>query len=89
MVALGDDGAVAPEWIACMGRVRSVVDDIVVCPLGMLASSTHCLACHFIEGSENDRLLRRGCSVEPNAELAEPQPGAPTALRPEPIIELL
>jgi hypothetical protein len=70
VVALGEAGAVAPQWIACMGRVRTVEDDIVVCPLGSLASSTHCLACHFLEGTENDRLSRRSCSVEPGAQAA-------------------
>jgi len=89
VVAPGDTGAVAPEWIACMGRVRSVVDDAVACPLGTLASSTHCLACHFLEGSENDRLFQRGCSVGPGARPVGPQPGAPTARRAELIIELL
>ena len=72
-----------------MGSVRSVVDNVVVCPLGTVSSGTHCLACHFIEGSESDRLLQRGCSTEPIADLAEPQPGSPTASWPELIIELL
>ena len=89
MVAPGNAGTGAPKWIACMGRVRSVVDDTVVCPLGTLASSTHCLACHILEGSESDRLFQRSCSVDPGGHPVGPQSGAPTASRAELIIELL
>ena len=87
-VMTGDAGAIAPEWIACMGHERSVIDDRVVCPLGTLASSNGCLACYFLEGSENDRLFERGCSVDARAHPAGPQPGTPTASWAEPIIEL-
>jgi hypothetical protein len=54
-----------------MGAGRAVVDDVVVCPLGTLSSAAGCLACHFLEGSEDDRRLERSCSAGPEASSAE------------------
>jgi hypothetical protein len=79
--------AVAPEWIVCKASARSVVDGVVVCPLGIFSSWAHCLPCQFLEGADGDR--ERTCSVEPGAVLAEDQLEPPTGSWAELIIELL
>lgn len=79
--------AVAPEWIVCKASARSVVDGVVVCPLGVFSPWAHCLDCHFLEGADGDR--ERTCSVETGTGRAEAQLEPPTASWAELIIELL
>ena len=71
MVVPIDRAESGPNWIVCMGATRAVVEGVVVCPLGTLASGAGCVACHFLEGSEGDRRRERTCSVGPEASCPE------------------
>jgi hypothetical protein len=90
-VVAADDGGlgttVAPEWIVCNASARSVVDGVVVCPLGIFSPWAHCLECRFLEGAEGDR--ERSCSVETTAAAADDRPELPMVDWAELIVELL
>jgi len=79
--------AVAPEWIVCKASERSVVDGVVVCPLGIFSTWAHCMGCQFLEGADDDR--ERTCSVEPGTFPRKTQQEPPIASWGELIIELL
>ncbi len=82
-------GAVpVPEWIACGGSVRSVVDGIVMCPDGIFSPWAHCIGCRFLVGADADRSPERSCSVTLAAISA---PGQPESIESwgELVIELL
>jgi hypothetical protein len=80
---------ITPEWIVCAGGARSVVDGVVTCPLGTFSAWTDCLACHALEGVQDDRDRARFCSTEPVAHQADAKPTTPTGSWAELIIELL
>ena len=81
--------AITPEWIVCTGGARSVVDGVVTCPLGTFSPWTDCLACHALEGVEDDRDRGRLCSTELAADQTAAGPTTPTGSWAELIIELL
>jgi hypothetical protein len=56
---------VVPEWIVCHRAVRSVAEDVVMCPQGAFAPWERCLSCRHLEAAEDDRDPQRGCSIEP------------------------
>ncbi len=82
------EGPIAPEWIACGGSVRSVIDGTVVCPDGIFSPWAHCIGCRFLAGADGDREPERSCSVTPAAMSA---PGRPESIESwgELVIELL
>ena len=44
-----------PQWIACRGEARSVVDSRVSCPRGDLVAWELCLECHLLETVDDER----------------------------------
>jgi len=54
-----------PDWIVCLGAMRSVVDGLVVCPAGISAPWRHCLGCRHLTVAADDRGVERFCSTDP------------------------
>ena len=80
---------VAPEWIACRGAVRSVVEDVVVCPRGWFAPWERCLGCRYLEAAEDDRDRDCSCFSEPTITTAEDRVEPPLESWAQLVIELL
>ena len=82
------EAPIAPEWIACGGSVRSVIDGTVVCPDGIFSAWAHCIGCRLLTGADGDRDTERSCSVIPAVTSAPDQPESVTSWG-ELVIELL
>lgn len=77
-----------PEWIACMGSVRTVERGLVICPRGDLVDWTRCAACRFLQTVDSERIPERDCvgaSLAPGSVATGEAPRSPTDL----LIELL
>jgi hypothetical protein len=79
----------SPEWVDCLGAMRSVVDGLVVCPRGIYAPLGQCLSCRHLTAVQGDRDLEHFCSTGPAdfGDVTEGPP-APTSWA-ELVIELL
>jgi hypothetical protein len=79
----------SPDWIACRGTTRSVVDGVVVCPEGSFSPWAHCLNCRYLEGAEDDRDRERSCHGDPVDTATEDRIEPPVESWARLVIELL